>query len=171
VLCGQWLFPRCLALGCGHPVDGRARGLSCRSCPGSSEENEIQTPHPTCSNNNFHLPSTHHGVALETSPEGPTSFGVFHNKRLASWLQTWKCPWLKFYQQFAHLENLLFCLNLPVFQTPLCLGQLRTMYWREREAACQLRAAQQPGRLQHWSFIENRHFGCSGSSPGSCKWG
>lgn len=64
------------------------RGLSSKCYPGSSEENEIQTPHPTCSNENFCLPSTYHGVALETSPEGPTSFGVFHNKGLASWIQT-----------------------------------------------------------------------------------
>lgn len=63
------------------------RGLSSRSYPGSSEESKMQTPHLTCSNENFCLPSTHHGAALETFPEGPTSFGVFHNKGLASWIQ------------------------------------------------------------------------------------
>lgn len=81
------LFPHYPSLGCGHPADGRIRGLSSSSAQVVQRKTEVQTPHPTCSNENFCLPGTHHGVALEISPEGPASFGVFH-KGLASWIQT-----------------------------------------------------------------------------------
>lgn len=82
------LFPHYPSLGCEHPADGRMRGLSSSFAQVVQRKTEVQTPHPTCGNENFCLPGTHHRVALEISPEGPASFGVFHNKGLASWIQT-----------------------------------------------------------------------------------
>lgn len=174
------LFPHYPSLGCEHPADGRMRGLSSSSAQVVQRKTEVQTPHPSCGNENFCLPGTHHfclpgthhRVVLEISPEGPASFGVFHNKGLASWIQTKLSLEVSLAEILpTDLENLPFCPDLSVFQTPLCLEQLRTVYWRKREAVRQLSAARRPGRLQRGHFSKRRHFGCSGSPPGSCKWG
>lgn len=104
------LFPHYLSLGCGHSVDRRMRGpLS----PTHIVQKETRSkPHiPPAVIRTSICPGLIMGWLWEHPQKVPPALEYFIRVWAVGSQQkhACKCPWLKYYHQFAHLESILFC--------------------------------------------------------------